>query len=86
MLYALGIRGELSDRLNVVQQEMIAVRDRHEILEEVLRGAEFRKSGSRVLEIQMALEARHRGRVTFAERAAYGESAGGLGSDSVPID
>ena len=57
-----------SDRLNVVQQEMIATDEKYEILKELLKDEEFRKFSSRVLEIQMRVKARRHGEAVTGDR------------------
>ncbi len=47
------IRGEPSDRLNFVQEQMIETGDRYEIIKELLKDEEFRKFSDRVLEMQV---------------------------------
>jgi hypothetical protein len=55
------IRGEPSDRLNVIQQEMIETGDRYEILKELLKDPEFRKFSNRVLGLQGQVRMRREG-------------------------
>jgi hypothetical protein len=46
------IRGEPSDRLSVVQQQMVDTGERYEVIKELLKDPYFRKLSLRVLEIQ----------------------------------
>lgn len=55
------IRGEPSDRLNVVQQQAVDTGERYEILKELLKRPEFRKFSSRVPEMLEQVRARRRG-------------------------
>jgi hypothetical protein len=55
------VRGEPSDRLNLVQQRMTETGDRYEILKELLKDPEFRKLSSRVLLMQGQIRARRGG-------------------------
>lgn len=52
------IRGEPSDRLNVVQQEMIETSNRYELLKELLKDEQFRRFSSRMLLMQEQIRAR----------------------------
>jgi hypothetical protein len=52
------IRGEPSDRLNVVRQEMVETAERYEILKELPKDSEFRKFSSRMLESQAQVRMR----------------------------
>jgi transposase-like protein len=55
------IRGEPSDRLNLVQEQMSNIDDRYEILKELLKDPEFRKWSSRVLGLQAQVRMRREG-------------------------
>ena len=50
------IRGEPSDRFNVVQEKMAESRQNYEMLKELLRDEDFRMLSGKVLEVQMRLE------------------------------
>lgn len=51
------IRGEPSDRLNVVQEEMAESRDNYERLKRLLRDPEFREMAKRIAEIEARISA-----------------------------
>jgi hypothetical protein len=55
------IRGEPSDRLNIVQQEMSETGDRYEMLKELLKDKEFREFSNRILRMQEKIRARRHG-------------------------
>jgi hypothetical protein len=50
------VRGEPSDRFNVVQKHMAESRQGYEMLKELLKDEDFRKLTGKVLEMQMRLE------------------------------
>ena len=51
------IRGEPSDRLNVVQEEMAQSQDNYERLKRLLRDPEFREVASRMAQIEARINA-----------------------------
>ena len=59
------IRGEPSDRLNVVQEEMAESRDNYERLKRLLRDPEFREVASRMAQIEARIDAEERHRPGF---------------------
>lgn len=52
------VRGEPSDRFNVVQEKMAESRQNYEMLKELLKDEDFRKLSEKALEVQMRLEKR----------------------------
>jgi chemotaxis regulatin CheY-phosphate phosphatase CheZ len=52
------VRGEPSDRFNVVQEQMAESRQNHEMLKELLKDEDFRELTGKVLKMQMKLEER----------------------------
>jgi hypothetical protein len=51
------IRGEPSDRLNVVQEQMVATREDYERMNKLMRDPEFREIVHRVAEIEARIDA-----------------------------
>jgi hypothetical protein len=52
------VRGEPSDRFNVVQEEMAESRQNYDMLKELLKDEDFRKLSGKMLEVQSRLASR----------------------------
>ena len=52
------VRGEPSDRFNVVQEKMAESRQNYEMLKELLKDEDFRRLSGKMLEVQMRVEER----------------------------